>query len=245
VRKLTDPASAASDQLGIAVLGVVDQNGDGTADVLAGANLEDNASGIDAGSLVLFSGADGSVLTRFIDASGSAADKLGSANAAVDRDGDGAVEFLAGVHGAESVNGADAGAVVIFSRQIDCDGDGLVPWSFDYNDANASILRSAAETCNTLDDDCDTLIDEGNPGGGGACSSGQPGLCAAGTQYCQAGSFRCLANSGPAPEQCNLLDDDCDGTVDETTDSDGDARGDACDPDDDNDGIGDVCDPTP
>jgi hypothetical protein len=42
-----------------------------------------------------------------------------------------------------------------------------------------------------------------------------------------------------------LLDDDCDGTVDETTDLDGDARGDACDPDDDNDGIGEVCDPTP
>src|SRR6187397_193411 len=37
------------------------------------------------------------------------------------------------------------------------------------------------EACNGIDDNCDGVADEGNPGGGQACTTGQPGVCAQGT----------------------------------------------------------------
>ncbi len=41
------------------------------------------------------------------------------------------------------------------------------------------------EICNgNVDDDCDGLTDEGNPGGGGSCTTSESGICAAGTRYC-------------------------------------------------------------
>ena len=74
--------------------------------------------------------------------------------------------------------------------------------------------RSAphAETCNTLDDDCDGSVDEGNPGGGAACSTGQMGVCDPGTRQCISGSLVCQANQAAVPELCNSLDDNCNGT---------------------------------
>jgi hypothetical protein len=54
------------------------------------------------------------------------------------------------------------------------------------------------EVCNGLDDDCDTQIDEGNPGGGVACSTGQPGVCAAGLTQCSSGSIVCVGTTSPA-----------------------------------------------
>src|SRR5690606_10128540 len=73
----------------------------------------------------------------------------------------------------------------------------------------------STEVCNGLDDDCDGAVDEGNPGGGGACATGQAGVCASGTFFCQNGGLTCQANQSPGAEVCNGLDDDCDGAVDE------------------------------
>jgi hypothetical protein len=70
------------------------------------------------------------------------------------------------------------------------------------------------ETCNSLDDDCDGSTDEGDPGGGGACSTGLLGICAAGTYHCVSGAVGCVQNNMAATESCNYLDDDCNGTVD-------------------------------
>lgn len=88
--------------------------------------------------------------------------------------------------------------------------------------AISAILRDAikTESCNSLDDDCDALIDEDFPGKGGACTNGLLGACrTTGTLVCRADGtgLQCNAPAGPAPstEVCNTLDDDCDGKVDE------------------------------
>jgi len=71
------------------------------------------------------------------------------------------------------------------------------------------------EQCNNQDDDCDQTSDEGNPGGGGACSTGFQGVCDAGTLTCTNGALDCQQDVLPTSEQCNGLDDNCDGTADE------------------------------
>ncbi len=75
--------------------------------------------------------------------------------------------------------------------------------------------QPGTESCNGLDDDCDGSVDENNPGGGGVCSTGNPGICDAGTQQCQNGSLQCVQDNTSGPETCNGLDDDCDGATDE------------------------------
>ena len=78
-----------------------------------------------------------------------------------------------------------------------------------------------AETCNNLDDDCDTRIDEDFPEKGNACDDGELGACrGTGTLVCNgSGSgLQCnITNPGatPQPEVCNGLDDNCNGMTDE------------------------------
>ncbi len=72
-----------------------------------------------------------------------------------------------------------------------------------------------AETCDGTDEDCDGVIDNGDPGGGVACDTGRDGLCAAGLTACRGGALACDQTVGPVAEQCNGLDDDCDGAIDE------------------------------
>ncbi|MCA9542396.1 MAG: hypothetical protein KC620_26045, partial [Myxococcales bacterium] len=71
-----------------------------------------------------------------------------------------------------------------------------------------------AERCDGRDDDCDGRIDEQIPEGG-ACQTGEPGVCAAGGLACRAGGFVCLPRVAASAEACNGLDDDCDGNTDE------------------------------
>lgn len=76
-------------------------------------------------------------------------------------------------------------------------------------DAKAPV----AETCNSVDDDCNGVVDDiaAEPctaqGAGGECK---------GVTYCEDSAVACTAAS-PKPETCNTLDDDCDGLVDEDT----------------------------
>ena len=76
---------------------------------------------------------------------------------------------------------------------------------------------ATAEQCNGLDDDCDGKTDNGLPATTPCTSPAkpdQPGSCA-GTATC-AGSKGWICDAkAPAPEQCNGLDDNCDGVTDE------------------------------
>lgn len=73
------------------------------------------------------------------------------------------------------------------------------------------------EVCDGKDNNCDGNIDEGNPGGGGACDTGQSGLCKAGVLHCGAGGLTCTPLNVPKAEVCNGVDDDCDGEIDDGT----------------------------
>jgi hypothetical protein len=82
----------------------------------------------------------------------------------------------------------------------------------------------AQETsCDDVDEDCDGRTDEAFPTKGAECDDGALGVCKQeGVVACNAAGTNvfCDTSGSPpkgtaSPEQCNALDDDCDGTTDE------------------------------
>jgi hypothetical protein len=110
---LTDPDAEAYDYLGVAVAGVGDLSGDGIPDILVGEPRDDAG---DYGSVLVFSGGDGSLVRRLTDPTGTLSDWLGwSVAASEDLNGDGWPEVLAGARYAATSQNGDAGRVVVFS----------------------------------------------------------------------------------------------------------------------------------
>jgi len=83
----------------------------------------------------------------------------------------------------------------------------------------AGAMGPGMEVCDgAVDEDCDGAVDEGctcTTGATRPCGT-DTGVCSRGTQTCGSGGWgACTGEVGPMPETCNMLDDDCDGAVDE------------------------------
>ena len=102
-------------------------------------------------------------------------------------------------------------------------------------DKDCDALVPAAESCNTVDDDCDGKTDEEVPALDCELTN-EHGTCV-GTSLCVAGEEKC-DGIYPSIEICNGQDDNCDGNTDEgSSDKDEDGIADCVDCDADGDGI--------
>jgi len=82
----------------------------------------------------------------------------------------------------------------------------------DWGSCSASPGSPIAESCNNVDDDCNGIVDD-NVTTISGCN--QVGYCSGAFKTCSAGSFG-TCSKVPQTETCNNIDDNCDGSVDES-----------------------------
>ena len=140
---------AAGDYFGRSVSGAGDVNGDGFADLIVGADDDDN--GADSGSARVFSGADGSVLHTFL--GDATLDLFGrSVSGAGDVNGDGFADLIVGASGDDD-NGSESGSARVFSGV-----DGSVLHTFLGDAAGDSFGSSVSGAGDVNGDGFDDLI---------------------------------------------------------------------------------------
>ena len=126
---------SVGDHLGQSVSGAGDVNGDGFADLIVGAPLDDNNDVASSGSARVYSGIDGSVLYTFN--GDSVGDGFGwSVSGAGDVNGDGFADLIVGSP-EEDNNGSGSGSARVFSGV-----DGSVLYTFDGNRINDGLGTS-------------------------------------------------------------------------------------------------------
>ena len=121
---------------------------------------------------------------------------------------------------------------------------GYVATNTDCNSTNAAVYPGATEVCNSIDDDCDTQIDEGltftnyyaDVDGDGFGAGAATSACAQPLGFVTTNTDCNNTNAAVYPgatEVCNSIDDDCDTQIDEGVqntyylDADGDSYGNA------------------
>lgn len=115
---------------------------------------------------------------------------------------------------------AGVGACSSGTQQCIVNPDGTSDWG----PCRGAVLPAAMEACDGIDNNCNGRLDEGcscTPGQTRMCFAGPPdragvGLCRAGVTTCvSSGNWSpCMGAVGPAPEACDMRDNDCDGEVD-------------------------------
>jgi hypothetical protein len=183
------------DNFGWSVGGVGDVNDDGHADMMVSA-YHSNASGADAGRIIIISGSSGAQLADFRGL--KAGDELGCASACVgDLNGDGYSDIAVGAQSSDTM-AVDCGAVNIYFLG-DADGDGIT---------------YACDNCTSVDNP--DQIDSDGDGIGDVCEY----LCgdADGNGFVNISDAICVVfysfGLGPAPDPVLSGDADCSQTVD-------------------------------
>ncbi len=98
----------------------------------------------------------------------------------------------------------------IGQEDVDLDGEG------DACDKYPCVVTNGGvEICDDVDNDCNRKIDDIGVLGE-ICATGHSGVCAMGRMACVAGEVLCQSvHGGSRQEVCDLLDNDCDGLIDE------------------------------
>ena len=129
----------------------------------------------------------------------------------LDDDCDGAVDEGCGcTSGSTRGCGSGVGACVAGTQTCDSSGS----WG-----TCVGSVDPVMELCNGVDDDCDGVVDEGCDcitGATRSCGT-SVGVCTTGLETCDAAGHwgSCTGAVTPTTEVCNMLDDNCDGAVDE------------------------------